>query len=358
VKKILVLCPYPVGVAPSQRLKYEQYFDRLKKAGFELVPSPFMSLSLWKVVYHRGHLPEKIFWTTLGYFKRILDLFRIPFYDGIYVSLHSVPFGGPTFEKIVYLLARKSIYDIDDLVFLGKSSPVNRLEKLKDPEKIYFQMARADHVITCTPYLTEIALKRNRRVTDISSTVDTDRYQPKKHHSDPIVTLGWSGSLSTSPYLKLLVPVLKEVQKERKCRILVIGDANFSIAGIEVEALPWMGETEVADLSRIDIGLYPLPEEEWVLGKSGLKAIQYMAMGIPPVATAIGANYRVIEDGVNGFLAKNEQEWKTAILKLIDNPQLRAEMGKKSRAKAEALFSLNANTPIYEKVFKETFGSN
>lgn len=357
MKKILLLCPYPVGVAPSQRLKYEQYFDRLKKAGYELEPSPFMSMRLWKIVYRPGHIFEKLLWTAFGYGRRILDLFRIPFYDGIYVSLHSVPFGGPFFERLVYRLAKRSIYDIDDLVFLGKSSPVNRLEKFKSPEKIYFQMSKANHVITCTPYLTEIALKRNKQVTDISSTVDTDAYRPKKHHSNPIVTIGWSGSLSTSPYLKIIAPVLKEVQKERNCKILVIGDSGFEVEGLKVEALPWRAETEVSDLSSIDIGLYPLPEEEWVLGKSGLKAIQYMAMGIPPVATAIGANFRVIEDGVSGFLAKTDQEWKKSILKLIDDPNLRAEMGRKSRQKAEAIFSLNANTPLYEKVFKETFGA-
>ena len=355
MKKILLLCPYPVGVAPSQRLKYEQYFESLRKAGFELVPSPFMPMPLWKVAYKPGHLAEKIFWTIVGYAKRFLDLFRIPFYDGIYVSLHCVPFGGPWFEKIAYGLARKSIYDIDDLVFLGKSSAVNKLEKFKDPEKIYFQMARADHVITCTPYLTEIAKKKNSQVTDISSTVDTDAYQPTQHHAEKIVTLGWSGSYSTSPYLKTLAPVLKRIQAKRSCKILVIGDENFSLPEVNLEAIAWKAATEVSDLRRIDIGLYPLPDEEWVLGKSGLKAIQYMAMGIPPVAAALGANFRVIENGVSGYLAKTEEEWEIALLKLIDSPALREEMGRKARDRAENLFSLKANAPVYEKVFAETY---
>ena len=101
-------------------------------------------------------------------------------------------------------------------------------------------------------------------------------------------------------------------------------------------------------LQRFDIGLYPLPmDNQWVLGKSGLKALQYMAVGLPVVATAIGANYRIIENGRSGFLVKTKEEWIAALLTLMNDPQLRKNIGIAARENVEASYSIHANAPIY-----------
>ena len=305
-----------------------------------------------------GNLHLKTFWVMFGYGRRIFDLFKVPFYDGVYVSLNVTPFADSFFERAVRLLSKKMIYDIDDLVFMGKTSKVNRLISfLKPREKVFYLMKNADHVITCTPYLDEIARNHNHKTTDISSTIQTDKYLPRisSQKSKPL-TLGWSGSYSTSPYMKLLGGVLKELKKKHDFNILVIGDENFAIEGLEIEAIRWSEETEVSSLSRIDIGLYPLPNEEWVLGKSGLKALQYMALGIPTVATAIGANFRVIEDGVSGFLVKTESEWLDRLDKLLTDSRLREKIGIKARERVQNLYSVQANEPVYLKIFEETFG--
>jgi glycosyltransferase involved in cell wall biosynthesis len=198
--------------------------------------------------------------------------------------------------------------------------------------------------------------KYNQSTTDISSTIATDRYLPVNRYSNEgVLTIGWSGSHSTSVYLKLLGDVLRKLKQRQHFRLLVIGDAKFQLEGIEVEALPWTESSEVRDLQRIDIGLYPLPNEEWVYGKSGLKALQYMALGIPTIATAIGANFRVIEDGKSGFLVKSEEEWLERLEQLMKDANLRRAIGAKARERVESLYSVKANEPVYLKIFQSTF---
>ena len=159
--------------------------------------------------------------------------------------------------------------------------------------------------------------------------------------------IGWSGSHSTSKYLHLLDNVFRDLAKEYSFKLLVMGDAGFSLDGVEVEALPWKEEYEVAVISRFDIGVYPLPNEEWVLGKSGLKALQYMALGIPTVATDIGTIHRIIRDGENGFLISNEEQWKQTISSLIMDQCLREKTGRKAVVTVEKFYSVSANKDRY-----------
>ena len=114
----------------------------------------------------------------------------------------------------------------------------------------------------------------------------------------------------------------------------------------------WREETEIKDLHSIEIGLYPIPANEWSLGKSSLKALTYMAIAIPFVATAYGTNYRIMENGVHGFLAKTNEDWLQALINLIDDIELRKRMGTAGRKRVEERFSLQANFPKYLQVFK------
>jgi glycosyltransferase involved in cell wall biosynthesis len=355
-KKILVICPYPEDVAPSQRLKFEQYYSAFKEAGYEVHISPFISSSFWKVIYKKGFFFQKTIYTIQGYLKRIANLFVLHRYDIIYLHLWATPFGPPIFEWLIRKLSKAIVYDIDDLVYLRNvQSKAHRLVTfIKGRSKPIYLMKTADHVITCTPYLDQFVRKFNSKTTDISSTVDTcKRYKPVNQYSnDKILTLGWSGSLSTSKYFHLLKNVLKRLAEKYKFNILVVGDSSVKIEGLNIEAVNWREETEIAELQRMDIGLYPLPDEEWVLGKSGLKAIQYMALGIPTVATAIGANFRVIENGQSGYLVKNEDEWVKALSELIEKPELRKKIGENAREKVVRDFSIQSNTINYLTVLE------
>lgn len=352
--KILVISPHPEGFAPGQRLKYEQYFEYFKKNDIEVVVSPFISEQFLKIIYSKGYILHKIYFTISGYFQRIKDIFRIKKYDGLYIFLYVTPFGPPIFEWVYTKIQPNFIYDIDDLVYLKRKNRENPMaEKLRGRSKIPFLIKRAKHVITCTPYLDEYAKNFNLNTTDISSTIDTDKYIPKIKKVESLnITLGWSGSHSTVNYLNMLENVLHQIQAKYGVKILVIGDASFSITNVSVEAINWSLSTEVEDLKRIDIGLYPLPDEKWVYGKSGLKALQYMALGIPTIATAVGANFRIIEDGISGFLVENEIQWYNTIEKLILDPNLRTEIGLRGRERVEKFYSIKANQDKYLNILK------
>jgi glycosyltransferase involved in cell wall biosynthesis len=349
MKKILFVAPYPVDKAPSQRLKYEQYYQDFRDAGYEVTTSSFIDNKFWKIVYKPGNILQKVVFTLLGYFRRLMDLFSLGKYDVVYVHLWVTPIGPPVFEWLFRKFSKGLIYDIDDLIFLKPKSKSNPLINwLKSSNKSIYLMKNSDHVITCTPHLDAFVRQYNDKTTDISSTINTEVYRPRKNYSiKDKLTLGWSGSHSTSKYVYLLKDVFLALKQEMDFRLLVIGDKDFNIEGLDITAIPWQEATEVHDLSRIDIGLYPLPNEEWVLGKSGLKALQYMALGIPTIATAIGANYRVIEDSISGFLVNSSEEWLEAIRNLALNENLRRKIGIKAAERVENLYSLNANKTIY-----------
>ena len=357
-RKMLVICPHQQGVAPGQRLKYEQYFSAFRDSGVDVEVSSFISPRLQKVLYKRGHLLEKVFWTICGYLRRLYDLARLRRYDGVYVFLWVTPFGPPIFEALFCSLAKSVVYDIDDMVFLAPASEANgMIARLKGRSKMAYMMARANQVVVCTPGLEEVARRYNSRVTDISSTIDTDKYVPVNEYlvGGPL-TLGWSGSHSTTKYLALLEPVLLRLAEVHSFRVLVIGDSNFRFNRLPCESVDWTEASEVETLQRIDIGLYPLPlGDPWVLGKSGLKALQYMGLGIPTVATAVGANFRVIDSGKTGLLVTTESEWLAALISLIEDAGLRKRLGQAARKSVVSDFSVEANAPTYVSIIHEAF---
>lgn len=357
-RKILFVVPYPINKAPSQRLKFEQYYSSFQSAGFEVSHASFMDDRMWGIVYKKGRVISKIALTLLGYCRRLILLFSLHKYDIVYIHLWVTPFGYPIFEWLFSKFAKKVIYDIDDLVFLKNIKHENRaIAILKGKGKPLFLMKKSNYVITCTPYLDKIAQTYNKNTLDISSSINTTSYIPlNRYKNDHELVLGWSGSHSTSQYLYLLKDVLLELRKELPFKLLVMGDSSFNIEGLEVDAIDWAESWEIEVLQRIDIGLYPLPEnEEWVLGKSGLKALQYMALGIPTVATNVGCNDRVIEDRVSGFLVNGKEEWFSVLKELTSSVDLRESVGKKARLRVEEKFSLNVTAEQYLKVIENVY---
>lgn len=360
-KKVLVLCPHPVGYAPGQRLKYEQYFADWQKNGYTVDVRPFMTETFQKALYRKGMFTKKVVGVLSGYLRRTRDLFSVSTYDVVYVFLWVTPLGAPVFEWMVTKLAKRIIYDIDDLVFLRnqRAEPWYAL-LLKGRRKPAFMMKRADHVITCTPFLDNYARQFNANTTDISSTINTETYQPVNRYSNDItVTLGWSGSHSTIRMLKTILPVFAELKKRVNFNVLVIGSTDFQLDGMTVETLEWSEEKEIETLQRMDIGLYPLPlDEEWVKGKSGLKALQYMALGVPVVASNVGCNDRVIVQGVSGFLVTTPEEWVDKLALLVNDSQLRKKMGAAGRERVEKLYSIKANAPVYLSILNQVVNKN
>ena len=356
-KKVLILSPSPKGTAATQRLKYEQYLELLEKEGYSFTISPFQSKRFWKIIYQRGYTLEKIFWVGIGYLRRGFDLLRSPFYDIVFVNLWATPLGPPVYEHFLFLMNRNVIFDIDDMMFFKKFDHVklNFFQRLKGTKKPLVLLKHARYVIVCTPKLEEIALNLNKykNVIDISSTLNTDRFVPvPSYQKNETTTIGWTGTHSSLPFLESLQPVLAEVSRQRKIKLLVIANTEYKMKDVPTEFVNWKEESEVQDLHGIEIGLYPIPANDYSLGKSSLKALTYMAVAIPVVATAYGTNFRVMQNGVQGFLAKDEKEWIESIIRLIDDVELRKRMGLAGRKNVEENFSLKANLHKYLQAFR------
>lgn len=354
-KRILVVCPYPQGFAPSQRLKYEQYFPHFESVGYNVEVASFMTPEGYRIAYTKSAIFKKILTTLSGYLKRVALLFKLPFYDIVYVHLWVTPFGFPVFEFLYSVLSKKIVYDIDDLVFLDNESVANSwVSKFKGKQKPIFLMKHAAHVITCTPFLDNFTRQFNKNTTDISSTVNTDTYIPINNYTnDHTLIIGWSGSHSTAKYLLLLRNVFIALKKKYDIEIVAMGAADFTMDGVEIKAIPWSEASEIPVIQQFDIGVYPLPDEQWVHGKSGLKAIQYMALGIPTVASKVGeAIKRVIDDDQSGFIASTDEEWIEKLSMLIEDAALRKRLGETARKKVVDKFSIEANKNNYLSIFE------
>jgi glycosyltransferase involved in cell wall biosynthesis len=334
-RRILIVCPFPQGVAAGQRLKYEQYFDHWRDSGYEITVSPFMDMAMWNIVYTPGNYAAKVFGTLRGHLRRLSDIFRIHQYDLVYVFMWVTPLGTSILERIFRVLSKKLIYDIEDNVMMETRNELNPFIKFfKSVGKTSYLIRTADHVITSSPFLKDYCLPLNqkRACTYISSSVDTDRFLPtNRYKNDQKVTIGWTGTFSSKIYLDLLRNIFIDLQKRCDFRLRVIGNFKYELPEVDLEVIQWTKDREVEDLQGIDIGVYPLARDDWVLGKSGLKAIQYMAFGLPTVATNVGTTPRIIRHMENGCLVNTDSEWVEALAALIESPELRRKIGTAAR---------------------------
>ena len=235
---------------------------------------------------------------------------------------------------------------------------IRSLNILAAPRNLYL-IRTADHVITSSPALNDTCLRISQagRCTYISSSVDTAKFLPiNRYSNDRKVTIGWTGTFSSRPYLDQLRGVFQALAKRCDFRLRVIGNFDYALAGVDLDVVQWTAAREVEDLQEIDIGVYPLPDDEWVSGKSGLKAIQYMAFGLPTVATAVGTTLRIVRHMENGWLVKSPDEWLGALDALIRNPALRRRLGEAARATVVANYSVDAIKSAYTNVLQEVSG--
>jgi glycosyltransferase involved in cell wall biosynthesis len=193
----------------------------------------------------------------------------------------------------------------------------------------------------------------------IPTSVDTRRYRPADAGAGEVrgrggvPVVGWIGSPTTAPYLRQLLPVLQRVRREHAfvLRVSGAGDA-VEASGLEVDNQRWQLEREVELFNTCDVGVYPLTDDEWARGKCGFKAIQFMACGVPVVASPVGVNQEIIQDGVNGFLAATPDEWVRKLGRLIAEPGLRAQFAAAGRRTVEARYSLRVHAPHFAETLR------
>ncbi len=266
--------------------------------------------------------------------KRRADVARMNGFDIIFVCREALMTRSTWFERAFRRGRAKVVYDFDDSIWLSNVSDANRRWKwVKDAGKTSKLIRMADMVFAGNEYLADYARHYNAHVAVIPTTIDTEEYLPRTSRAEGPVVIGWSGSLTTIQHFKHAVPALLQVKKKYGDRIAirVIGDGSFRYEELGIHGLPWKKETELDDLRAMDIGIMPLPDDEWARGKCGLKGLQYMALGIPTLMSPVGVNADIVKDGVNGFLPKTEDEWVERLCELVESAPLRARLGDAGR---------------------------
>jgi glycosyltransferase involved in cell wall biosynthesis len=201
-------------------------------------------------------------------------------------------------------------------------------------------------VIAGNDYLAGYARRWNANVSIVPTTIELDAYRPAvAHRAKDVVTIGWSGSYSTAKYLARVRPILAELARRVPVRFLVVGAEIEPVPGVPTECRPWRAEREVADLREMDVGIMPLPDESWERGKCGLKALQYMALAVPPVVSPVGVNAAIVRDGENGFVAGGDGDWIDRLERLARDPALRQRLGDAALATVRRRYSAEAQAP-------------
>jgi glycosyltransferase involved in cell wall biosynthesis len=356
--RILALVPSLYDTSPGQRFRLEQWTPILNERGIEIDYCSFETEGLHEILYKSGHTAGKIR-SILGAFgARISTLRRVRDYDLVYVFREAAVLGPPIFERMVAWSRVPMVFDFDDAVFVPYVSPSNGyLSYLKFPGKTRSICRLSTHVMAGNPYLADYARKVNDHVTIVPTTIDTDKYTVEPRRADGVPVIGWSGSYSTVQHLDTLRSALQRLAREITFRLRVIGTPKYELEGVDVEALPWRSETEVSDLQLMDIGIMPLPDDKWSKGKCGLKALQYMALGIPTVCSPVGVNTDIIQDGENGNIAATEDEWVEKLAALLKSAELRERLGLAGRATVEARYSARVQAPRVCRIFESIAGA-
>ncbi|HLP11740.1 MAG TPA: glycosyltransferase family 4 protein [Flavobacteriales bacterium] len=280
--------------------------------------------------------------------KRWKNVFTCKKYDAVFVQREAIMTRTTLFERML-AKRRPLIFDFDDAIWKMDVSSANRnLKWMKNPKKTARIIKHAKLVIAGNNYLANYARQFNANVRVIPTTVDTGLFKPIAKQNEKVV-IGWSGSKTTIKHFELAIPTLKKIKATfgDSVEFRVIGEPTYKNDELAITGKAWKAETEVSDLNAFDIGIMPLPNDEWSKGKCGLKGLTYMSLEIPTIMYNIGVNSEIIKHGENGFLYENENELTELLTKLVTDKDLRERVGKNGRKTVEENFSVTANASGY-----------
>lgn len=365
MKKVLIVCPYPYGKAPSQRFRFEQYLSYLQNEGLDIKLASFWNDNQWPAIYGDMSIGYRVLSTAMAFVKRLFLLFSLPKYDTVFIHREATPIGPPWWEWCAAKIFRKRIiYDFDDAVWLPNSSEANAklVGKLKNHGKTAKVIGWGETVFAGNAFLADYAKQYCENVKVVPTTINTLTHHTKNlpeypllYTHDSIQTIGWTGTHSTLKQLIPLFPLLEKVHSKVQFRFLLIADIPPNEMPEFVEFRIWNKETEIQDLLEIDIGIMPLYDSDWERGKCGFKALQYMSLEIPAVVSGVGVNNEIVEDGKSGFICEPitgtspdlYSLWELRLLSLLKDNVIRMTFGQVGRKNVIQKYSIEAYKDVY-----------
>ncbi len=327
-------------LAASTRYRLEQYAPGLSSYGIEMRISHLLGDDYLnrRFTGKAASVPGLI---QAG-LRRLGDLATIEDSSAAIVHCELLPLLPSWIERA--LLQRPYVYDFDDAFYLRYQRGKMALLKPLLGNKFEQVIKGAAAVTAGNQELRQYASQFNQRAEFLPTSVDINHYIPDAARKTSTFTVGWIGSPSTAPYLRQIVTPLSHLAKESPVRLVVIGGAAPVVPGVQVVALPWSEATEIELINSFDVGVMPLPDDEWARGKCAFKLIQYMACAVPVVGSAVGANNTVVTSDC-GYLASTDDEWLHAFRTLRDNPARRLQAGEAGRQRIVDHYSLQVTLP-------------
>jgi glycosyltransferase involved in cell wall biosynthesis len=350
--KVLAFTKYGRAAA-STRQRILQYIPALAAAGIEVEHRSLLDDDYVESLATGAGFSKAA--VARSYARRLKDLVSHSSHDALWVYAELFPYFPSVFERLAGRSGKPIVYDFDDAFFHQYDDNPRGLVRTFLSGKLE-PLLRAANICCCgNAYLQDYAARLCPRTTILPTVVDTEIYRPLPEPAQSVTPIiGWIGSPSTWPGVRPVLPVLREFARSGAARIRVVGAGRSAeedrFPGLEI--VDWSESTEVEEVRHMDVGIMPLLDLPFQRGKSGYKLVQYMACGLPVVATPVGVNREIVKDGVTGYLATSADEWRDALRKLLQDPQLRHNMGLRARERGVTDYSLATHAPRLVEIFR------
>lgn len=360
--RLLALVSKAKGLSPGQRFRLEQWAPRLEaNHRIRLDFVPFESPRLTELLYKPGHKPEKAAWVLWDFARRAVDVFRARDYDGVVVFREAALIGPAFYERLLSWRRVPMFFDFDDAIWMPTQvSAANGIfSKLHSYRKTATICRLSSAVSAGNEFLAAYARRQGANVFVVPTSIELEKYplQPELSNDEPFV-VGWSGSVHTLTNFEHAREPLERLARRRRVVVKVICNKPPArpIAGAENVFVEWREEGEAEEIGRVHVGIMPLQDEEYMRGKCGLKALQFMATGRPVVLSPVGMNRDLVRHGENGFLASSADDWVESLEKLAAEPELRRRIGAAGRATVEAGYSAENVAARFAEAVRSVLG--
>ena len=337
----------------SSRMRFYQYLPWLEAAGIEITPAPLFSDAYVQGLQRNTKSPLE---ALRAYAGRVQALLASRKFDLLWIEKETLPWLPAWIEKMLLPRAVPYVLDYDDAVFHYYDEHSNPAVRALLAGKHPALMQGAALVVAGNAYLAEFARQAGAPNVEIVPTViDLARYpvetcQRAASNAPPCV--GWIGQRATASFLAPYASLFQRLSAAGRARFAAIG-IDAQALGLPMASIAWTEQTEVASIASFDIGVMPLLDGAFERGKCGYKLIQYMACGLPVVASPVGVNRQIVQHGVNGFLAETPAQWEQALQTLLADAGLRQRMGQAGRAKVEREYAIQVTAAKTIKWFQK-----
>lgn len=352
--RVAALVPYHQDYCAGQRFRVETWARQLKSRGITFSLLPFASPELTAVLYERGRLLTKGSALVRCCIEQTARVLRESRPDVVYIYREASLVGPALIERLTRRWRAPIVYDLDEPLFQSYVSPSNgRLSALKFLSKTDSLMRMSDQVWAVNRAIGDYASRFSENVEIVPMAVDTARYSKAPPlAADAPLRIGWVGTRTSQVNLDTIVEPLARLHASHRAKLSVVADEPLAFEGVPVEFTPWSWEAEVPTMHQCQIAVVPIKPDSWSPWKFFYKLVQCMSMGLPIVATPIGSNLEIVQDGRTGFLAATPDEWYERLRQLADDPALRQSMGEEARRVVEERFSLDRQLEFLERELK------